>query len=30
MMDEVGSDSIRTDIGNPDNPLLSKEDRAKA
>ena len=27
MLDEIGSDSIRNDIENPDNPLLSAEER---
>ncbi len=30
MLEEVGSDIIRTDIENPDNPLLSAEERAKS
>ena len=29
MLEDVGSDIIRTDIDNPDNPLLSAEERAK-
>lgn len=30
MLEEVGSDCIRTDIENPDNPLLSAEERSKS